>query len=215
MAEFDGNRRISSCFGEELIVSDHSVVKSILILGGGSAGLLSAITLKGRLPSMPVTVLRSKDIGIIGVGEGTTVGVTSHLHSYLGIDAGDFFRHAKPIWKLGIRLIWGPRPHFDYAFAQRLDSKYPPLTKPAGDQFGVEGYLVLLVGQKVPYRKVFVPTESDLQTWAQLRRQIRDAADRAVGVAEAVQRLKSPTFCWKREWFSACATPASVMTAGA
>ena len=108
------------------------MVNSILVLGGGSAGFLAAVTLKIRLPMVAVTVLRSKEIGIIGVGEGTTVGLTHHLHGYLGLDPTAFQKQADPIWKLGIRFLWGPRPFFDYAFAQQIDTKLPTLPKPTG-----------------------------------------------------------------------------------
>ena len=107
-------------------------IQSILVLGGGSAGFLAAITLKRWLPRLNVTVLRSKDIGIIGVGEGTTVAVTNHLHGYLGLDPGEFHREVDPVWKLGGRLIWGSRPYFDYGFSQQLNHKYPDLPKSTG-----------------------------------------------------------------------------------
>jgi tryptophan halogenase len=109
-----------------------NMVNSVLVLGGGSAGFLTAITLKVRLPGLRVTVLRSKEIGIIGVGEGTTVGVTSHLHGYLGIDPGVFHREAQPIWKLGIHFLWGERPEFYYAFTRHLDARHADLPKPTG-----------------------------------------------------------------------------------
>ncbi|HEY2588862.1 MAG TPA: tryptophan 7-halogenase [Tepidisphaeraceae bacterium] len=108
------------------------MVTSVLVLGGGSAGFLAAITLKIRLPALQVTVLRSPDVGIIGVGEGTTVGVTSHLHGYLGIDPGVFQREAAPIWKLGIRFLWGERPEFYYAFSRHMDARHADLPKPVG-----------------------------------------------------------------------------------
>ena len=47
--------------------------KSIVVVGGGSAGFLAAITLKARMPVLDVTVVHSSDIPIIGVGEGTTL----------------------------------------------------------------------------------------------------------------------------------------------
>ncbi len=107
-------------------------VKSLLVLGGGSAGFLAAITAKFRLPELPVTVLRSKDIGIIGVGEGTTLTLPQHLHDYMKLDIKDFYRVADPQWKLGIRFLWGKRPYFDYAFSHQLDTKYNLLSRMTG-----------------------------------------------------------------------------------
>src|SRR3954466_8275753 len=103
-----------------------------LVLGGGSAGFLAAITLKTRLPDLQVAVLRSKEIGIIGVGEGTTVSVPNFLHGYLGLDAGAFHRQVKPTFKLGIRFLWGPRPSFNYTFSSQFNLQYKALPKPTG-----------------------------------------------------------------------------------
>src|SRR6516164_1127328 len=108
------------------------MVKCVLVLGGGSAGFLAAITLKARLPDLSVIVLRSKEIGIIQVGESTTIGVPQHLHHYLGIDFKEFYRLAEPQWKLGIRFLWGKRPYFDYVFGYQLDTQYQALPKGTG-----------------------------------------------------------------------------------
>src|SRR5207248_538191 len=81
-----------------------------LVLGGGSAGFLAAMTLKRRLPELAVTVVRSRDLGVIGVGESTTVAVPRHLHGYLDFDPGEFHRRAQPAWKVGGRLLVGPPP---------------------------------------------------------------------------------------------------------
>ncbi len=107
-------------------------IDRILVLGGGSAGFLVAITLKMRLPHLSVLLIRSPDIGIIGVGEATTTGLPNHLHRYLKLDIGELFRLAEPTWKLGIRFLWGKRPYFDYGFGRQLDIKYTLLSKPAG-----------------------------------------------------------------------------------
>ena len=47
-------------------------IQRVLVLGAGSAGLLAAMTLRRKLPQLNVQVVRSPDIGVIGVGEGTT-----------------------------------------------------------------------------------------------------------------------------------------------
>ncbi len=50
-----------------------SLVKRVIVLGGGSAGFIAAVTLTRRLPQLEMTVLRSPDIGVIGVGLRTKV----------------------------------------------------------------------------------------------------------------------------------------------
>lgn len=49
------------------------LIQPIVVLGGGSAGFMVALTLKRKLRHLNVRVIRSPDIGVIGVGEGTTI----------------------------------------------------------------------------------------------------------------------------------------------
>lgn len=108
------------------------MVQNILILGGGSAGLMAAVTLKRRLPSLNIRVLRSPDIGIIGVGEGTTVSFPKHFFEHLKLQPQSFYQLAEPTWKLGIRFLWGPRPEFFYTFAYEFQHRYPDLARNNG-----------------------------------------------------------------------------------
>ena len=108
------------------------MINNVLVLGGGSAGFLAAITLKHRHPDMRVMVLRSKDIGIIGVGESTTIPLVNHLHDYLKIDLTEFYRLVVPTHKLAIRFLWGPRPYFDYGLNFQLDLRYQGFSKVIG-----------------------------------------------------------------------------------
>ena len=93
------------------------MIKRILILGGGSAGFIAALALKHRLPHLHISVIRSKDIGVIGVGEGSTPALTRFLHEYLRMNARKFFPVTQPTWKLGLRFLWGPRSYFNYTFS--------------------------------------------------------------------------------------------------
>jgi tryptophan halogenase len=106
-------------------------VRSILVLGGGSAGFLAAISLRVKLPHLKVRVLRSKDIPIIGVGEGTTAAIIGFLHGYLALAPARFYRDVNPIWKLGIRYLWGPRSHFNFTFGPQMTAG-SPLPRPLG-----------------------------------------------------------------------------------
>src|SRR5262245_51809935 len=108
------------------------MIQSILVVGGGSAGFLAALALKKSLPDVAVRVVRSTEIGVIGVGESTTLTVPRMLHGFLELDPGEFYRQAMPSWKLGIRFLWGPRPHFDYTFDFQLDWKWQELSRPNG-----------------------------------------------------------------------------------
>jgi tryptophan 7-halogenase len=107
-------------------------IQKIIVLGGGSAGFLSAMTLKRKMPELEVLVIRSPEIGIIGVGEGTTTYVPEHLHGYLGIPVGEFMREAQPSWKLGVRFEWGPREEFYYPFTILVTRNETGLSKTTG-----------------------------------------------------------------------------------
>jgi tryptophan halogenase len=109
------------------------MIQRILILGGGSAGFLAAISLKKKVPDLQVTVIRSTAMGVIGVGEATTFAFPNYLHGRLKIDPGEFHRNAQPTWKLGIRFLnWSPRRHFDYTFRPQVTSRWENLPKPNG-----------------------------------------------------------------------------------
>src|SRR5205814_6338124 len=116
-----------------LLAGGHPMIQRILVLGGGSAGFLAAISLKIKLPDLQVSVVRSTQMGVIGVGEATTFAFPNYLHGRLRIDPGEFHRSAQPTWKLGIRFLnWGPRRHFDYTFRPQVTSRWEDLPKPNG-----------------------------------------------------------------------------------
>src|SRR5215471_12013997 len=106
--------------------------KNLLVLGGGSAGLLAALTVKRWMPQTSVTVVRSPEIGVIGVGESSTPNVPWHLFQYLGLPQRRFYEIVRPTWKMGIHFIWGPRPSFEYSFEPQLDVRVPELPRPNG-----------------------------------------------------------------------------------
>jgi tryptophan 7-halogenase len=78
--------------------------REILVVGGGTAGWLTAAYLarffEGRIA---VTLLESPDIGIIGVGEGAFPTIRSTLQ-FLGIDETQFIRGTFATFKQGIRF---------------------------------------------------------------------------------------------------------------
>ena len=84
-------------------------INSIVIVGGGTAGYLSALCIHKVLPQIKVTLIESPNIPVIGVGEATTPKIMRILHDILGIDIAAFHAMVKPTWKLGIKFFWGPQ----------------------------------------------------------------------------------------------------------
>jgi tryptophan halogenase len=106
------------------------MVRKVVVVGGGSAGFLAALGLKVKMPDLVVRVIRSKDIGIIGVGEGSTAPLTTFLHGYLDADIRTLLRLAQPTLKMGLKFVgWGPRKHYYYPFGAQLDIKPPTLQR--------------------------------------------------------------------------------------
>ena len=131
------------------------MVKQVIVVGGGSAGFLAALSLKVRVPGLAVTVIRSKDIGIIMVGEGSTQSLPQALHGYLQIDPGEFYRRARPTWKLGIRFLWGSRPFFDYTFQPQLDRRREDLPNRNAHYASDDMEYVNLASSLMSHDKVF------------------------------------------------------------
>jgi tryptophan halogenase len=84
----------------------------ILVVGSGTAGLVSSIILKKRFSHFDVDVVSSKDIGIIGVGEGST----EHFREFLdfaGIDPYDLLVNTDATFKSSIFFEgWGKNNYF-------------------------------------------------------------------------------------------------------
>jgi len=89
---------------------DPRAVRAVGVIGGGTAGYLAALALRAKRPWLEVTLVESKDIPIIGVGEATVPGMVPFLHRYLGVDPAEFYERVEPTWKLGIKFEWGPDP---------------------------------------------------------------------------------------------------------
>lgn len=78
-------------------------MKKILIVGGGTAGWLTAVHLNWTLANTDITVIESSEIGILGAGEGTTPHFVKFLED-VNIDVGHFLAHTKGTIKNGIKF---------------------------------------------------------------------------------------------------------------
>jgi tryptophan 7-halogenase len=88
-------------------------IKNVLIVGGGTAGWLTAAFLARSLgaagSAVRITLVESSDIGIIGVGEGTFPSIKGTLAA-IGIDEARFIRECNATFKQGVKFVDWVRP---------------------------------------------------------------------------------------------------------
>lgn len=79
-------------------------ISKIVIVGGGSAGWMSAAACATAVEGgCQIELVESEDIGIVGVGE-ATIPAIKHFNAFVGIDEAEFMAATQASYKLGIRF---------------------------------------------------------------------------------------------------------------
>ncbi len=119
---------------------DHNHIKHIVILGGGSAGWMTAATLSRMLKpeNVKITLVESEVIGTVGVGEATIPDIIN-FNRILGIDEQEFMKATNATFKLGIEFNdWG----------QKGDTYMHPFGHHGADMLGIDFHQFWLQSQK-------------------------------------------------------------------
>ena len=73
----------------------------LCVVGSGTSGLVTALIAKSAFPNIKVTVISSKEIGIIGVGEGSTEHWVRFM-DYINISVEEVIYETRATVKIGI-----------------------------------------------------------------------------------------------------------------
>ena len=80
-------------------------VKKILIVGGGTAGIMTAALLsKVFKKKLDITVIHSSKVGSIGVGESSTASLQSFM-KFIGLEEKDWMEESSAVYKYGGRFM--------------------------------------------------------------------------------------------------------------
>jgi len=125
------------------------MIKSVVIVGGGTAGWMTASYLNAAFGArVDVTVIESQRVGRIGVGE-ATFSTVRHFFDYLGLDEREWLPKCAGSYKLGIKFEnWRQPAHYFYHPFERLRT---------ADGFSLADWWLLIGDRSRPFdRECFV-----------------------------------------------------------
>ena len=127
-------------------------IKHVVIVGGGTAGWLTAGLLAARLSSrlynseLTITLCESPDMPTVGVGEGSWPTLRSTLHT-IGISETDFIRQCNVSFKQGSRFI-----HWENEHSSQYDH---PFDVPEQASHGAQAQHWLHTNKHVPFSQAY------------------------------------------------------------
>lgn len=152
--------------------------KKVVIVGGGTAGWLTALVVRKAFPDLAIDLVESSQIGILGAGEGSTPHLL-HALNYADVDMKDLIQNTSCTLKNGILFDGWSKTHksylhgfdvYDRRFNKEMfndevaayDWTSAPLLPYLSDYVGIEESKIdFLTQSSLKNKALFVPTEND------------------------------------------------------
>ena len=116
--------------------ADPELLRSVVVLGGGTAGWMTASYLKKAYPDLHITVLEAPAIPRIGVGEATIPNLQKVFFDFLGIPEDEWMRHCNAAFKVAVKFVNWRKPrsesttdHYYHLFGLIPNCDNVPLTQ--------------------------------------------------------------------------------------
>jgi tryptophan halogenase len=164
---------------------------NIVILGGGTAGWLTALNFLQKTINTKITIVASEEIGIVGVGESTTAAMNALINlnnGFIKIDEKDFIEKTSATFKLGtLNRNWYSDNHF---FTSPINEYFQnPTSFPSTDY---DYYKIYHVANNIKYQEYrsllmlndklpFLILDNNLQKESGYNNQFIDARNNSVG----------------------------------
>jgi len=110
------------------------MINKIIVVGGGTAGCISALMLKTKFPQIEINLLESENVGIVGVGESSTEH-WSRFCDFIGITKLDTILHCNSTFKSGVYFENWSEKDFVHSISSPMNKKY-------GDYYGMYAHLI-------------------------------------------------------------------------
>ena len=133
-------------------------IRRVVILGGGTAGWMTAAALSkaGQSRLFDITLIESEEIGTIGVGE-STIPTIHWFNQIVGLDEARFMRETQATYKLGIQFVDWSKP--DHRYFHPFGRYGAP---PDGPMFLHHFIRARLEGSKEPFELYSLGTQAAL-----------------------------------------------------
>ena len=88
---------------------------NIIIVGGGTAGWITALYVKQTFPEYKITLIESKEIGILGAGEASTTHLTNFL-DFVKIPVSDLIKYTNATVKTTAKFTGWSKNYDEYFY---------------------------------------------------------------------------------------------------